>query len=112
MLVIIAIVGWTLSSLKQATCPSCNSTLRFKPKQAGLIAVKCPNCGTSFKVRGRDFAELAAGLDEISRRWPHLMWRIDFNEVLSKSEGAVKGLQHRALVNLRKNLMDSGTTDD
>lgn len=36
----------------------------------------------------------------------------EIGEVLSKSEGAVKGLQHRALLNLRKTLTEPGTTDD
>ena len=39
------------------------------------------------KVKGRrDFPELAERIDELSRHWPHLMWRIDFNEVLTRDE--------------------------
>ena len=39
------------------------------------------------KVKGRrDFPELAGRIDELSRHWPHLMWRIDFNEVLTRDE--------------------------
>ena len=39
------------------------------------------------KVKGgRDFQELADRIDEFSRRWPHLRWRIDFNESLTKNE--------------------------
>ena len=39
------------------------------------------------KVKGRrDFPELAERIDGLSRHWPHLMWRIDFNEVLTRDE--------------------------
>lgn len=39
------------------------------------------------KVKGRrDYSELAGRMDEVSHRWPHLRWRVDFNEVLTKEE--------------------------
>lgn len=40
-----------MSNLKQANCPSCQSTLRFKPTQASLFAITCPTCGTDFQIR-------------------------------------------------------------
>ncbi len=39
------------------------------------------------KIKGHsDYAAIANRLDELSRRWPALRWRIDFNGVLSKSD--------------------------
>lgn len=39
------------------------------------------------KVKGRrDYPELAGRMDEVSHRWPHLKWRVDFNEVLTKED--------------------------
>ncbi len=39
------------------------------------------------KVKGhREFMVLLERMGEISRQWPHLRWRIDFNEVLTMEE--------------------------
>ena len=61
-----------------ATLPECNNETVAGVVDKGFSVVKAKG--------SRDFEELAGRIDESARRWPHLRWRIDFNEALSKDE--------------------------
>ncbi len=61
-----------------ATLPECRIETVTSAVRAGFSVIKVKG--------GRDFEELAERIDGYSLRWPHLMWRIDFNETLTKEE--------------------------
>jgi O-succinylbenzoate synthase len=61
-----------------ATLPGCETEAVEAAVGRGFTIVKVKG--------GRDYAELAGRLDEHARRWPELIWRIDFNEVLTMEE--------------------------
>lgn len=61
-----------------ATLPDCTSGAVGEAVRRGFSVIK---------IKGRrDYPELAGRMDEISRKWPDLRWRVDFNEVLSLQE--------------------------
>ncbi|MBP35537.1 MAG: hypothetical protein QF405_10500 [Roseibacillus sp.] len=61
-----------------ATLPECTVETVTKAVGRGFEVIK---------VKGHcDFPELAERIDGLSRQWPQLRWRIDFNEVLTRDE--------------------------
>lgn len=60
-------------SLKQANCPSCQTTLRFKPTQSTLLAITCPTCGTDFQIRNNDASPGVSGQDTSSASGPAIV---------------------------------------
>ncbi|MFN3192721.1 MAG: hypothetical protein ACE361_19570 [Aureliella sp.] len=43
-----------MSTLKKATCPSCQAVLSFTPSKNASFALNCPTCGNLFEVRAED----------------------------------------------------------
>lgn len=61
-----------------ATLPDCTMETVQEAVRCGYEVIK---------IKGkRAYAELAGRMDEVSRRWPHLRWRVDFNEVLTMED--------------------------
>lgn len=61
-----------------ATLPACKEAPLEEAVGRGFSIVKLKG--------GRGFEEQLKMIDGFARRWPHLTWRIDFNEVLTKEE--------------------------
>lgn len=61
-----------------ATLPECTVNAVKEAVDRGFAVIKVKG--------GRDFPVLTQLMDRISSEWPHLRWRIDFNEVLTKEE--------------------------
>ncbi|MEM8734582.1 MAG: hypothetical protein AAGG44_10195 [Planctomycetota bacterium] len=43
-----------MSTLKKATCPSCQAVLSFTPSKNASFALSCPTCGNLFEVNAED----------------------------------------------------------